>query len=90
MDVSLAKFEANGAGEETEIDPAGSFDIALLGPKDEETDVHDVMYLKKYTINSKSETITVVSDQMPSYVGIDPFNKLIDRNPEDNIKTVGL
>lgn len=89
IEVSLAKYEANGAGEETEVDVAGSFDIALLGAKDEATDVHDVLYLGKHPINSTSETITIISEQKPDYVGIDPFNKLIDRNPEDNIMSTG-
>ncbi len=25
---------------------------------------------------------------MPSYVGIDPYNKLIDRNSDDNVEQV--
>ncbi len=27
-------------------------------------------------------------DDMPSYVGIDPYNKLIDRNSDDNVEQV--
>ncbi|MFT7222185.1 MAG: ABC-2 type transport system permease protein [Candidatus Azotimanducaceae bacterium] len=88
IEVSLAKFEANGAGEETEIEVEGLFDIALLGEKDQESGVYEVQYLKKYPINSTLETITIVSDKKPMSVGIDPFNKLIDRNPEDNIKFI--
>lgn len=88
MDVSLAKFEADGEGQETEVDVRGSFDIALLGEKDEETDVYDVIYLEKYPIDENTHQITIISDIKPVSVGIDPFNKLIDRNPEDNIKAV--
>ncbi|MBL6689519.1 MAG: hypothetical protein ISP91_03915 [Pseudomonadales bacterium] len=89
MDVSLAKFEADGEGQETEVDVSGLFDIALLGERDEETDLHEVISIEKYQIDEKSDTITIVSDVKPHAVGIDPFNKLIDRNPDDNIKSVG-
>ena len=27
-------------------------------------------------------------DERPTHVGIDPYNKLIDRNSEDNISTL--
>ena len=89
MDVSLAKFEADGEGQETEVDMSGLFDIALLGERDEETDLHEVISIEKYQIDEKSDTITIVSDVKPHAVGIDPFNKLTDRNPDDNIKSVG-
>ncbi len=88
LDVSLAKFEADGEGQETEVDVSGQFDIALLGEKDEETDVYDVIYIDKHPIDGKTKQITIISDTRPVSVGIDPFNKLIDRNPEDNIKAV--
>jgi len=34
---------------------------------------------------SDDATITFVVDQKPTRAGIDPYNKLIDRNPEDNM-----
>jgi ABC-2 type transport system permease protein len=30
----------------------------------------------------------VTVDQQPARAGIDPYNKLIDRNPDDNVITV--
>ena len=88
MDISLAKFEADGAGKETEIDVNGLFDIALLGEKDEETDVYNVIQISKQQIEGNSHTISIITGTKPYAVGIDPFNKLIDRNPDDNIKNV--
>ncbi len=90
MDVSLAKFEADGEGQETAVPVKGLFDIALLGEKDEETDIHSVLYLKKYQIDESTARITILTDTKPHSVGIDPFNKLTDRNPDDNIKAVEL
>ena len=87
-DLSLAKFEADGEGKETEIEVNGLFDIALLGEKDEETDVYKVIQINKQQIEGNSHRISIVTDTKPYAVGIDPFNKLIDRNPDDNIKNV--
>ena len=32
--------------------------------------------------------ITITLDELPSHVGIDPYNKLVDRNSDDNVKSV--
>ena len=86
LGLSLAKFEADGEGKETEVAVDGLFDIALLGEKDEETKVREVLYLQKYAIDDTSSTIKIITDKKPHSVGIDPFNIMIDRNPDDNIK----
>ena len=88
FDVSIAKFEADGEGMETEVEPAGLFDIALLGEKDEETDTRAVIHMEKQRIDTATRRITLTTDVKPHSVGIDPFNKLIDRNPDDNIKAI--
>ena len=36
----------------------------------------------------ENPVITVTVDNEPSHVGIDPYNKLIDRNSDDNLKRV--
>jgi len=44
------------------------------------------LYLKKYKLNYGEHTITVIVKSKPVRVGIDPYSKLIDRNPNDNMK----
>jgi ABC-2 type transport system permease protein len=34
------------------------------------------------------ETFEIVVGEKPVKAGIDPFNKLIDRNPKDNVKSL--
>lgn len=43
---------------------------------------------KKQGIRSGTSTLTFVVADMPSYVGIDPYNKLIGRNGDDNVEQV--
>jgi hypothetical protein len=44
--------------------------------------------LEKHQINQSEMSFTLVVDEKPLYVGIDPYNKLIDRNSDNNIGKV--
>ena len=43
-----------------------------------------VLYLKKHKITAINNKITIIVDKKPTEVGVDPFNKLIDTQSEDN------
>jgi ABC-type transport system involved in multi-copper enzyme maturation permease subunit len=47
-----------------------------------------LLYLQKHPITQKDNTVTVIVSEKPTKAGIDPINKLVDRHPEDNTKTV--
>jgi ABC-2 type transport system permease protein len=42
------------------------------------------LYLKKHKITAIDNKISIIVDEKPTEVGVDPYNKLIDRNSEDN------
>jgi ABC-2 type transport system permease protein len=42
---------------------------------------------KKYKITGKEQKIEFLVAEEPYMVGIDPYNKLIDLDPDDNLKT---
>lgn len=42
------------------------------------------LYLRKQKINTINNTISLVVDEKPVEVGVDPYNKLIDTNSDDN------
>ncbi len=46
------------------------------------------MYLKKHWLTPGEHKLEFVIDGKPEKAGIDPYNKLIDRVPDDNLKTV--
>ncbi|MBT3530413.1 MAG: hypothetical protein HOF74_01540 [Gammaproteobacteria bacterium] len=89
INTSAHKFEADGAGEETPVDIDSLIDIAVLGEEDE-AGVPEVIHLEKMRINQEEQSIVFTVDQLPLSVGIDPFNKMIDRNPDDNLKAVEM
>ena len=42
------------------------------------------LYLKKHKISAINNKITIIVDEKPTEVGVDPYNKLIDTNSNDN------
>lgn len=89
IDVTAKKFEADGDGRETQVPIDGLFDIAVLGEEMGESKIPEVLYMEKRRVNSEYQSFTIRVDKQPAFVGIDPYNKMIDRNPEDNKVKVG-
>ena len=89
MTVAAAKFEADGAGEETEVPFAQVLDVAVFAEDPEELgddDLPPALHFEKLRITSGEQTFTFTVDEQPGRVGIDPYVKMIDRNPDDNLK----
>jgi hypothetical protein len=82
LEVQARKFQADGNGAETPMVLADYIDIGVFkGPKDEEKP----LYLRREKITRERQTFTIVVDEPPTRAGIDPYNKLIDRIPDDNM-----
>jgi len=80
--VQARKLKSDGSGNETAMTLNDYIDIGVfIGKKDEERP----LYLKREKITQASQTFEVIVDQMPTRAGIDPYNKLIDRIPDDNL-----
>jgi len=57
-------------------------DVGVFG-LDENGD-ETVLYLEKQKFSEILNDVTIIVDQMPVSIGIDPYNKLIDTNSDDN------
>ncbi len=80
--VQARKLKSDGSGNETPMALNDYIDIGVfIGKKDEEKP----LYLKKEKITQANQTFEIIVDQMPTRAGIDPYNKLIDRIPDDNL-----
>ena len=90
INAIASKFEADGEGEEVPVAMDALIDVAVLGEENEETEIPEVLYIAKHRIDSENQNFTISVDSEPVSAGIDPFNKLIDRNPDDNISSVQL
>ncbi|HEX7705159.1 MAG TPA: M1 family aminopeptidase [Thermoanaerobaculia bacterium] len=80
--VASTKFRGDEKGEEKEVPVDDMIDIGVLGANDE------VLFLEKRRITKPLETFEITVSGKPVKAGIDPFNKLIDRNPKDNVKSL--
>ncbi|MBI2214531.1 MAG: hypothetical protein HYU52_12870 [Acidobacteria bacterium] len=89
LEIAAGKYHATAAGKEEPVKIGDLIDIGILGddPKDK-TRGAPILYLEKKRIDRPKMKFEIVVDREPSKAGIDPLNKLIDRNPEDNLKAV--
>jgi len=62
--------------------------VRAAGPTRKSDD--KVLALEKRHITTDKNTFEFIVNEKPSKAGIDPLNKLIDRNPDDNTKKTGL
>jgi ABC-2 type transport system permease protein len=82
MTVASTKLRADDKGEEKPVAINDLIDIGVLGEKDK------VLHVEKRRITKPVETFEMVVSEKPVKAGIDPMNKLIDRNPKDNTKSL--
>ena len=81
LTAASMKLYGDAKGEEKAAPLDDWIDIGVLGEKNE------VLFLEKRHVTKPTETFEVVVDVKPAKAGIDPLNKLIDRNPKDNVKS---
>lgn len=63
---------------------ADYIEVGVFGEVDEETGKENVLYLQKIKVSEISNSFDIIVDKKPVEAGIDPYNKLIDRNSDDN------
>lgn len=90
IDVSAAKYYADASGREASARLDIPVDVGLFfrSPADTRFTADDVVWLGKRQILDGDSTVELIVDRMPAFAGIDPYNKLIDRNSDDNLLRV--
>jgi ABC-2 type transport system permease protein len=90
IDVEAKKFYADGKGVETEAPLDEPFDIGVFTaePGKRGFTAASVLAMRRDPIHSGKQTVTVTVAQRPVWAGIDPYNKRIDRNSDDNLVKV--
>lgn len=82
LDIEARKVRADGKGEEHAVPIHDWIDIGVQDAQG------NYLYLQKQKIEKERAELTLVVDKPPAKAGIDPLNKLIDRNPDDNVVKV--
>ncbi len=83
------KVHADGQGVETEVPIDDWIDVGVFGEKEVDGKKEQtVLFLEKRHVTDSDVRFELVVDEEPARAGIDPYNKLIDRNSDDNVKKV--
>jgi len=88
--VEAHKFYADGKGKETEAPFDQPVDLGVFTAKPGEGafGAANVIAMEKRKVTSGVHVVTFTVARKPSFVGIDPYNKWIDRDSDDNVTQV--
>lgn len=87
--TSSEKFYSDSLGNETVTPISDYIDIAVFAKPETKKSIGKPMIYQRQKINQKENTFTFMVKEKPYQVGIDPYNYLVDRIPNDNVKKVG-
>ncbi len=90
LSIDAKKLYADGEGKETEAPLAEDFEIGVFAaePGRGAFKAADVIAFERRPLKSGAQTITLTVDREPKFAGVDPYNKRIDRNSDDNVVAV--
>jgi ABC-2 type transport system permease protein len=81
LKAKIRKLRADGKGVETEAPLDDWIDVGVFAD-------HKPLYVQKHHVAAPELTVQVVVGSRPTRAGVDPYNKLIDRTPTDNVRDV--
>lgn len=100
INIESKKMKADSIGKMKDVAINDWIDIGVFGSKPARTSefVHSggeingkneetELYLQKHKINKNKMEFEIIVEQEPVKVGIDPYNKLIDRTPDNNTRS---
>jgi len=88
LTLDAIKYRADSLGNESSIPLQDWIDVGVFAKGANDKD--SLIYLKKHKITEQETNLEIMVDTEPIKAGIDPINKLIDRNPKDNVKDLEL
>jgi ABC-2 type transport system permease protein len=86
--IDAKKFRGDSVGTLREIPMADYVDVGVFGGRVPGQKLGEPLLVKKVKITQAVTVLDFVVPKEPLKAGIDPYNKLIDRTPEDNVTGV--
>ena len=83
IEVMANKFLADSLGKESPLQMNDYVDIGVLGAGEKYAEKQ--LFLQKYKVKNGKNTFEVIVAEEPKKAGIDVYNKLIDRDSDDNV-----
>ena len=88
MQVSTRKLRADGLGVEVEIPVDDDIDVGVFAAPSPGEELGRPLSVRRQHFDAATSEVVIVVDEQPVRVGIDPYNKLIDRDPKDNTRAI--
>jgi ABC-2 type transport system permease protein len=83
-----AKLKGDSVGNTRNVPVADYVDVGIFGDRVAGQKLGEPLLVKKVKITQAVTALDFVVPKEPRKAGIDPYNKLIDRTPEDNVLAV--
>ncbi len=92
ISVIINKVWIDGKGNDIAAKNMNDYiDIGIFAADGQNKDGRSIvnqLYLKKYKLTAGAHTFTIIVKGKPQRAGVDPYSMLIDRMPNDNIKSL--
>ncbi len=87
LTVEAKKLRSDASGSEKSVPLDDWIDIGVFDDTSK-VEKAKLLAIEKHHITASRSTFDIVVGQKPGHAGIDPLDKLVDRNPDDNVKSV--
>jgi len=88
LNTVTEKYWADSLGKEQPIPVNDYIDLAVFGADNTDAESEKVILMKRLKIRGRQNKFVFRVKELPLKVGIDPYNYLVDRIPDDNVKTI--
>ena len=88
IDIETRKFKADAKGNETEVPVNDWIDIGAFAKPEKGKKYGRTLYRERLHLVLAHSTHTFTVNDLPDQAGVDPFLLLVDRIPDDNMKTL--
>ena len=88
IDIETRKYKADAKGNETEVPVDDWIDIGAFAKPAKGKKYGRTLYRERLHLAQARSTHTFTAAELPDKAGVDPFQLLVDRIPEDNMKAV--
>ncbi|KEO89155.1 aminopeptidase [Erythrobacter longus] len=87
LTIAAAKFYADGEGNESKAALRDQIEIGAFTqrPGAGVFERANVLLMERRPIKSGTQKIKIITQKRPTWLGIDPYNKYVDRNSDDNL-----
>jgi hypothetical protein len=90
LEAASRKLKGDGGGATTDAPLDERIDVGVFGDRVAGQKLGKALWVQKVDVRGPELEVEALVDERPRKAGIDPYNKLIDRTPQDNLVDVTI